>query len=427
MKVYVYTLGCRLNQCESEAIADSFSKSGFDVVKDYEEAEIIVVNTCTVTSKAEQKARRMIRLFSASGKVVIATGCYAEVNREEVESLGDNIVIFSLGEKASILTLPEHIERMVLAGMDTLDAVKSFKKSERSVFSFDAHSFSYHSRAYLKIQDGCDNSCGYCRTTIARGKSVFLEPEIVVERVKKLEEEGFHEIMLTGVNLTNYDHDGEGLGGVMEKILSVVGPDIRLRLSSMAPDHVDDRLLDAIADYRVFPHFHIPIQSASDHVLKIVGRKYSISHVEYIIERLREIKDDPFIACDVIAGLPGEGEEDWRMTYDFLSKNDFAAMHVFPYSSRPGTPLYNTKLRVEERVRDERALELRKLSERKSREYLERQKGKVVEIIAEKNGEGTTGNYLKAKIIAPQDLEIKEGGLYKGKITSIFPLEVSVE
>ena len=369
----------------------------------------------------------MIRLFSASGKVVIATGCYAEVNREEVESLGDNIVIFSLGEKASILTLPEHIERMVLAGMDTLDAVKSFKKSERSVFSFDAHSFSYHSRAYLKIQDGCDNSCGYCRTTIARGKSVFLEPEIVVERVKKLEEEGFHEIMLTGVNLTNYDHDGEGLGGVMEKILSVVGPDIRLRLSSMEPDHVDDRLLDAIADYRVFPHFHIPIQSASDHVLKIVGRKYSISHVEYIIERLREIKDDPFIACDVIAGLPGEGEEDWRMTYDFLSKNDFAAMHVFPYSSRPGTPLYNTKLRVEERVRDERALELRKLSERKSREYLERQKGKVVEIIAEKNGEGTTGNYLKAKIIAPQDLEIKEGGLYKGKITSIFPLEVSVE
>ena len=213
----------------------------------------------------------------------------------------------------------------------------------------------------------------------------------------------------------------------MEKILSAVGPDIRLRLSSMEPDHVDDRLLDAIADYRVFPHFHIPIQSASDHVLKIVGRKYSISHVEYIIKRLREIKDDPFIACDVIAGLPGEGEEDWRMTYDFLSKNDFAAMHVFPYSSRPGTPLYNTKLRVEERVRDERALELRKLSERKSREYLERQKGKIVEIIAEKNGEGTTGNYLKAKIIAPQGLVVKEGGLYKGKITSIFPLEVSVE
>ena len=154
MNVYVYTLGCRLNQCESEAIADSITKNGFDVVKDYEDAEIIVVNTCTVTSKAEQKARRMIRLFSERAKVVIATGCYAEVNREEVEGLGDNIVIFSLGEKASILTLPEHIERMTLSGMETIDAVKSFKKSERSPFSFDAHSFSYHSRAYLKIQDG---------------------------------------------------------------------------------------------------------------------------------------------------------------------------------------------------------------------------------------------------------------------------------
>ena len=280
MKVYVYTLGCRLNQCESEAIADSFSKSGFDVIKDYESADVIVVNTCTVTSKAEQKARRMIRLFSQEAKAVIATGCYAEVNREEVESLGDNVVIFSLGEKASILSLPEHIERMTLSNMSVLDSVRSFKISERSPFSFDAHSFSYHSRAYLKIQDGCDNSCGYCRTTIARGKSVFLEPEVVVERVKRLEDEGFHEIMLTGVNLTNYDHDGEGLGGVMEKILNNMGPDVRLRLSSMEPDHVDDRLLDAISDYRVFPHFHIPIQTASDRVLKIVGRKYSISHVE---------------------------------------------------------------------------------------------------------------------------------------------------
>ena len=427
MKVYVYTLGCRLNQCESEAIADSFSKSGFDVIKDYESADVIVVNTCTVTSKAEQKARRMIRLFSQEAKAVIATGCYAEVNREEVESLGDNVVIFSLGEKASILSLPEHIERMTLSNMSVLDSVRSFKISERSPFSFDAHSFSYHSRAYLKIQDGCDNSCGYCRTTIARGKSVFLEPDVVVERVKRLEDEGFHEIMLTGVNLTNYDHDGEGLGGVMEKILNNMGPDVRLRLSSMEPDHVDDRLLDAISDYRVFPHFHIPIQTASDRVLKIVGRKYSISHVEYILKKLREIKDDPFIACDVIAGLPGEREEDWRITYDFLSNNDFAAMHVFPYSSRPGTPLYNTKLRVEERVRDERAAELRKLSERQSRQYLDRQLGKKVEIIAEKNGEGTTGNYLKAKIIAPADKRIEEGGLYKGVVTSVFPIEVSVE
>ena len=233
--------------------------------------------------------------------------------------------------------------------------------------------------------------------------------------------------MLTGVNLTNYDHTGDGLGGLMEKILRECGTNIRFRLSSMEPDHVDDRLLDAISDYRVFPHFHIPIQTASDRVLKIIGRNYSIDHVEYIIRRLREIKDDPFIACDVIAGLPGEREEDWKITYDFLDRNDFAAMHVFPYSPRPGTPLYSSPLKIEERVRDERAKELRKLSERQSRSYLMRQLGKKVEILAEKNGSGTTGNYLKAKIIPSHNTDLVEGELYSGIITSVFPIEVSVE
>ena len=427
MNVYIYTLGCRLNQCESEAIADSFAKNGFSVLQSHEDADIVVVNSCTVTSKAEQKARRMIRLFSKSAKAVIVTGCYVEVSGEEVSRLGENVVIFSLREKADLLSLPPHILSSALLGMDTLDSVRSFPKKERSPFDFDAQSFAYHSRAYLKIQDGCDNSCGYCRTTIARGESRWLDGEEVVRRVKALEAEGFREIMLTGVNLTNYDHTGDGLGGLMEKILRECGTNIRFRLSSMEPDHVDDRLLDAISDYRVFPHFHIPIQTASDRVLKIIGRNYSIDHVEYIIRRLREIKDDPFIACDVIAGLPGEREEDWKITYDFLDRNDFAAMHVFPYSPRPGTPLYSSPLKIEERVRDERAKELRKLSERQSRSYLMRQLGKKVEILAEKNGSGTTGNYLKAKIIPSHNTDIVEGELYSGIITSVFPIEVSVE
>ena len=426
MRVAAYTLGCRLNQCESEGILDSFSKAGFEVVDSRESADIVVVNTCTVTSKAEQKARRMLRIFSSSASAVVVTGCYAQMAKEEISAISPLIVVFSLLEKASILELPGHIIKMTTEGMSILDSVRSFVRGERSVFSFDAQSFSYHSRAYLKIQDGCDNSCGYCRTTIARGPSRWLDPLTVVERVKKIEAQGMREVMLTGVNLTNYDHDGEGLGGLMEKILASVGPDIRFRLSSMEPDHVDDRLLDAMADPRVMPHFHIPIQTASDRVLEIIGRKYSISHVEYIIKRLREIKDDPFIACDVIAGLPGEREEDWKITYDFLEKNDFSALHVFPYSPREGTPLYGSKLKIEERVRDQRALELRKLSQRQARSYIMRQKGKTVEILAEKNGEGTTGNYLKAKIISPEGYLVKEGELYRGRITSVFPLQVSI-
>lgn len=424
MRVYIYTLGCRLNQCESEAIADSFSKAGFEIVSDYKIADLIIVNSCTVTTKAEQKARRMIRLFSKSAQALVVTGCYVEVARDEVVSLADNIVIFNLGQKASILELAEYI-KMNYPELPLDAALKSFKKHDRSPFDFDPSSFSYHSRAYLKIQDGCDNACGYCKTTVARGPSIFLDSDEVVRRALKLEKEGFHEIMLTGVNLTNYDHSGLTIGGLMEKLLAFCGSDIRFRLSSMEPDHVDDRLIDAIADERVHPHFHIPIQSASQKVLDIVNRKYSIEHVDYIIKRLREVKSDPFIACDVITGLPGEGEEEFRQTYDFLKGNEFAAMHVFPYSPRPNTPLYSVK-HPEERVRDERAKILRTLSTRQSREYIARQQGKSCEILVEKDLSGTTGNYLKAKIMAPEGATIKEGELYKGVFTSVFPLVVSV-
>lgn len=425
MKVYIYTLGCRLNQCESEAVADSFREAGWSVEKESQDAELIIVNTCAVTSKAEQKARRIIRLFSSSASCVIVSGCYAEEGKKTLESLGNNVVVFSLKDKPTLLRIASYLSSS--SDIPLLERIRSFTLRDTDSFSYNPSSFSYHSRAYLKIQDGCDNSCGYCKTTIVRGPSRWLESDEVVKRVLKLEEEGLHEIMLTGVNLTNYDHNGEGLGGLMKKILSACGKDIRFRLSSMEPDGVDDLLLEQIADSRVFPHFHIPIQTASEHVLSIIGRKYSISHVEYIIKTLREIKDDPFIACDVIAGLPGETDEDAAITYRFLEDNDFSAMHVFPYSPREGTPLYGSKLFVEERIRDERAAALRLLSNRHERQYMERQKGKRCEIIAEKNGSGTTGNYLKAVLVSESGREIKEGGLYSGVITSVFPLTVSVD
>ena len=424
MNVYIYTLGCRLNQAESEAIADSFARNGFCLTSS-EEADLVIVNSCTVTQKAEQKARRMIRLFARHSEVIV-TGCYAAVNPDELRALSERVTVFSLKEKASLLHLAQHIDEAVHSGLPLHDAIVSFRYRSSDPFAFDASSFQYHSRAYLKIQDGCDNACGYCRTTIARGPSVSLSPAAVVERALKLEAEGFHEIMLTGVNLTMYDHEGEGLGGLIEKLLSALGSGMRLRLSSMEPDHVDDRLLDTLTDGRMQPHFHIPIQSASDKVLAIASRRYSIGHVDYIISRMRKAKSDPFIACDVIAGLPGEGEEEFRETYDFLSSHDFSAMHVFPYSPRPGTPLYGAKNRPEERVRDERAEKLRSLSAAQSRKYLARQLGRTVEILAEDGATGTTGNYLKGRIIMPGNRAPIPGMIYSGTVSSIDPVEVTV-
>ena len=425
MNVSVYTLGCRLNQAESESIAEHFKHSGFAVTAP-DKAELVIVNTCTVTSKAEQKARRMIRLFARKSEVIV-TGCYAEMASNEIKALSDHVTVFSLREKASLLSLPLHLKSALLSGLALHDAIASFTERSTDLFAFDASSFQYHSRAYLKVQDGCDNHCGYCRTTIARGPSVSLDADSVVERALRIEDSGFHEIMLTGVNLTLYDQEGDGLGGLVEKLLARLGKDMRIRLSSMEPDHVDDRLLDTLHDHRMQPHFHIPIQSASPAVLRRVGRVYPMEHVAYIIERMRAIKDDPFIACDVIAGLPGEGEEEFRETYDFLASHDFAAMHVFPYSPRPGTPLYGVKDRPEERVRDERAEKLRALSHLQSRRYLERQLGKRLEILAESGSEGTTGNYLKGRIVLPGDRVPVSGMIYKGTVTAIDPLSVTVD
>ena len=423
MNIYIYTLGCRLNQAESESIAERFRNAGF-TLSDWSEADLVIVNSCTVTAKAEQKARRMIRRFAEHSEVIV-TGCYAELGRDEVKALSDRVTVFSLKEKASLLSLPEHISSAVHSGLSLHDAIVSFTCRNTDLFAFDASSFQYHSRAYLKVQDGCDNHCGYCRTTIARGPSVFLSSDEVVRRALEIEARGFHEIMLTGVNLTMYDHEGNGLGELVEKLLSALGSGMRLRLSSMEPDHVDDRLLETLYDSRMQPHFHIPIQSASQYVLERASRRYSIEHVEYIIRRMRDAKDDPFIACDVIAGLPGEGEKEFMDTCRFLDENGFAAMHVFPYSPRPGTPLYGARDRAEERVRDERAEKLRKLSARHSAEYIARQMGKKLEILAEEGNEGTTGNYLKGRIILPHGRVPVRGMIYEGVVTSTDPFELS--
>ncbi len=401
--VCVYTLGCRLNQTESEAIADSFARSGFPIVDEEGQADLYIVNTCTVTSKAEQKARRMIRLFASRGEAILVTGCYAQMAQKELEELSDRIVVVPLEKKASLLHLPDVVRSDLENNIPLLDSLRGFTTTEASgVFDYQASTFSYHSRSYLKIQDGCDNECAYCRVHVARGKSRFLESEEVIKRALELERFGFHEIVLTGVNLTMYDHEGKGLGGLLEELLPRLSDETRIRLSSVEADNVDQRFLDAAASFKMHPYFHIPIQSGSDKVLRRVERKCLTDQVEFVINGLRAAKDDPFIACDIITGLPGEGEAEFQETVDFLERNRLAHLHVFPFSPRPDTPLEKARDRVAERLRDERAVVLRALSERLHEEYVERQIGKRGEVLLEtrKSGSwfGTTGNYLKVNI-----------------------------
>ncbi|MBR5668944.1 MAG: tRNA (N(6)-L-threonylcarbamoyladenosine(37)-C(2))-methylthiotransferase MtaB [Spirochaetales bacterium] len=428
MKVFIYTLGCRVNQCESEAIAESFAKAGHSVLNSHEDADLTIVNTCTVTSKAEQKARREIRLFAKIAPVLV-TGCYAQVNPKEIEDLADKVVVLPLLRKPELLGLASFVGEH--QDLDVLSQLREFAKERREgyggLFDFAPSQFSYHSRSYLKIQDGCDNNCGFCRVHIARGPSYSLDSETVVQRALEIEKQGYHEIVLTGVNLTMYDHTNRGLGGLLEKLLAAVGPDMRFRLSSLEPDHIDDLLLEQLKDPRMQPYFHIPIQSAADKVIKRINRTYDSNHLEYVISRLREIKDDPFLACDIITGLPGEGDEEFEITRSFLERHGFALMHVFPFSPRPDTALFRAKDRVPENIRDERALVLRNLSAKLNKAYTERQVGKEAEIILEgrRTGRwhGLTGNYMKLDVTnVPENASV--GDLFKVRILSETQAEV---
>ncbi|HZJ89027.1 MAG TPA: tRNA (N(6)-L-threonylcarbamoyladenosine(37)-C(2))-methylthiotransferase MtaB [Sphaerochaeta sp.] len=423
MKVCVYTFGCRLNQCESEAIADAFVQEGFSVVGANKKSDLYVVNTCTVTSKAEQKARRMIRKFAQDGFVLI-TGCYAELNAEELQVLAENIFVVPLSKKAQLLRFPRHLQSSLLAGFTIAEAAHSFGDETASVFDYDAASFSYHSRAYLKVQDGCDNSCAYCRVHVARGKAVSLEYETVIERALALEAAGFQEIMLTGVNLTMYDHQEGGLGGLLSALLPKLSPSSRIRLSSMEPDHIDDTLIDMLGDKRMQPHFHIPIQSGSDRILKRVGRKYTTSDVQKIIAKLQAVKEDPFIAADFITGLPGESEEDFALTKELVQSVGFSSLHVFPFSPRPDTPLYHSSDRIPEYLRDERAKELRSISSALLSAYRGRQSSRSAEVILQNRRggvwHGLGGNYLDV-IIEEPPLFGREGMLVSGRFASEIP------
>jgi len=420
-RVTFQTFGCKLNQLETEALADSFARAGAAVLPQGSEAELHVLNTCTVTGKAEQKARRSIRAALAAGPrspgreaVVVVTGCYAQVEAEAIEALGERVVAVRGEDKALLHGLAAFLADEWQGHGDLLDAVRDWRAAAASRaaapgaggasavgdavtvsdnaardgrFAFSPGAFAFHSRPSLKIQDGCNNRCSYCRVCIARGPSVSLEPAIVLERLRALEDSGAAEAVLTGVNLSQYRSGGLGFAGLLGYLLSGTSR-IAIRLSSFEPDRVDGAFLEVFGERRVRPHLHLPIQSGSDPVLARMGRRYTASQVLAACEDLRRVKGDPFLAADLIAGFPGETEADFEATLSTAAGAGLAWIHAFPFSARPGTAAWDMKLRVPERVAGERVAALTALAERGREAYLARWMGREVEAVLETAYEG---------------------------------------
>ncbi|MDR2785664.1 MAG: tRNA (N(6)-L-threonylcarbamoyladenosine(37)-C(2))-methylthiotransferase MtaB [Treponema sp.] len=407
----VQTLGCKLNQIESEAIADSFRRAGFTLVPRGEAADVVVINTCTVTSKAEQKARRIIRKALKENPLcrVIVTGCYAQLEAGaiaalETDSPGEPRLFVVPGDlKPELLKFPRFFSpRDVSGGPEKAEAAEN---QGPDPFAYKAGDFSFHSRAFLKIQDGCDHACTYCRVTLARGKSVSLDSKLVLARLRELEERGYGEAVLTGVNVGQYrDAAGKDMGGLLTYLLANTGG-IALRLSSLEGERLTAEFLDIIKNKRIRPHFHLAIQSGSKTVLERMGRRYTPEEIEKNIAALRERKGDPFLACDIIAGFPGETRDEFEETRLLCERTGFAWIHAFPYSKRPGTAAAAFRNPVSEREAATRVECLGALASSSRAAYVSRWLDKTVEAIPEKPEAAPPGfsaavseNYLRLLI-----------------------------
>jgi threonylcarbamoyladenosine tRNA methylthiotransferase MtaB len=429
MRAAFYTLGCKLNQCESEALASAFGSRGFSIVPPSDEADLYIVNTCTVTSKSEQKARRMIRRFSRENPAaaVIVTGCYAQMEPQAFENLGPHVRVVSGDEKARLLNLPLHLDpsccgpALVQEGLKAVLSSGTPRSEER--FSFDARSFSSHSRAFLKIQDGCDNHCTYCRVTLARGPSVSLEAEELVDRAQRLESEGFDEIILTGINLSLYRSGTSGLAELADRLTAATSR-VRFRLSSLEPDYLTPERVALLAHPRICPHFHLPVQAGDSGILRRMGRSYRSQQVLEGVRLLREARQDPFIAADIIVGFPGEDEAAFEETVNLVTAIRPAGLHIFPYSLRPGTAAADFTPQVPQRTSGERAGRLRVLAENFRLDYIRQWAGRDEELLIEEppvsgcGGYGLTGNYLQAELVAPPEASIQRGRRYPVRLAA---------
>lgn len=422
--IHFQTLGCKLNQIETESLAQAFSRCGFTVsdsnpshITTEGSPLICIVNTCTVTGKAEQKARRLIRLLIRTwpDTPVLVTGCYAEVEAETIAAIDPAVRVLPGSRKNELPDLPEYLAEQMSAfpGIPTatvIDRFLSIKRHDPPPFRLSTDNFHFHSRASIKIQDGCNNKCAYCRIRLARGHSVSLPADEVLDRISSIEEAGWNEVVLTGVNLSQYRSDGDDFADLLARILNRT-EHIYIRISSLYPERIDEALLPLLAHERVCPHFHLSVQSGSDRILSLMHRPYTAETVYRAADRLRQVRENPFLACDIITGFPSETDGDFDKTMSMCTDIGFSWIHAFPFSPRPGTEAFSMENPVPERIAGERVARLSVLAEKNRTEYRKYWADRILPAIVEtETGEkGTTvltTNYLS--------LTIPEKGLKRG-------------
>jgi threonylcarbamoyladenosine tRNA methylthiotransferase MtaB len=401
-KIQITTLGCKVNQYESASFHSGFETLGHHVVSSGGETDIIVINTCSVTGKAGAQSRNAIRKAirqHPEAKIVI-TGCYSQIAAKELAEMAELrdkcVTIIGNGDKHLLIDA-------ALQETTGLTLVHNPVERITEMNHLPIHNFGKRTRAYLRIQDGCNAFCTYCIVPFTRGRSRSLAVEEVLKQARIFEEEGYKEIVVTGIHVGYYGADLEediDIGAIMEKLCRAT-PAVRYRLSSIEPLEISNKLLDVMAlNINFMPHLHIPLQSGTDDILLRMNRRYSTSRFAEILDVCRDKIKDIAIGIDILAGFPGETDTLFSQTYSFLKGLDFTYLHVFPYSRRPGTPAADFDNQVAKSIKDGRVAELRRLGDDKKTAYYSRFIGSTRSLLVESSRDsagrlkGFTDNYI---------------------------------
>lgn len=401
-KVALHTLGCRLNFSETGSIARGFSDRGYQVVEFGEAADVVFINTCTVTDQADSTCRNLIRKAhksSPEGKIVVA-GCYAQMEAETIKNMQGVDLVLGTTEKYKVF---EYLEE------DAEQVVKTDKTTE--FYGAATSPEDGHTRAFLKIQDGCNYVCSFCIIPQARGRSRAISVQDALTEARNLVERGFKEVVLTGVNIGEYETaSGERLIDMLQGLLNIEGLE-RLRLSSVEPNTLTDEILELLKSSPKFlDHFHIPLQSGNDEILGSMRRRYTVADYERLIQKVMKLFPEAGIGADVIVGYPGETEEQFSDTMKLMRELPLTHFHVFPYSKRKNTTAAKMDNHIQHQVKKERVSRLIRLGEAKLEAFTEDQVGRESQVLFERrNKEGLFSGYTTnfVKVYVKTDLELK--------------------
>ena len=407
------TLGCKVNFYESNAIGDCLKNASFTV--DDNKCDIVIINTCSVTAIADQKSRQIIRREKRNNPnaIIVVMGCYSQKNADYILENCNADIIIGTSYRNEVLSLINEF-------LNTRKPIIKINKSTRNLAyeSFGVFPLPESTRAYVKIQDGCNNFCTYCTIPYTRGEARSKNKDEVISEITYLVEHGYKEIVLTGIHTAHYGLDLKNttFSDLVEEILKI--KDLyRLRISSIEESEIDDKLISLLNNEKLANHLHIPLQSGSPSILKRMNRRYDVSSFINKVEQIRKVRPDIAITTDVIVGFPGESEENFLETKNLIDKVKFAELHVFPFSSREGTAAYSFPDQIEGSIKSRRVNELIALSKKLEEEYKNKFKGQELEVILEERNKlthklsGFTSNYLKLSADLPDE--------YIGKIVKL--------